>query len=357
MPTYNIFDLLKSVPDFDGKEEDLTLFIEYIVDVRQHAEASYLRLFDLRIRHKIVGKANISLINNNNPTDWNNIKAVLKSNFCITESIESIVNKIKTSEMRTTIEEFYEYLKTLLTRLNLRAAIEENNQWYTCTNNEKMVLRIFISKLPNEAKLIQNARNPNILMKAKEILVETEYFYRYFNLSKNNTTTFYSNKYEYKNFNSNNSFGHNWNQFPQYGNLTQNRNYLARHLKSTNLGKIQNYFSNNNDFFGDANKYRNDINSQQKINCSPRYASNNNSNDNGRKFQEHFSQYKDCNSNYSHTNILPQGFSHNEYNSDQRQLSRNSNQINIEKDIQDSMNIGTLEQPNFYMTAEDLYPI
>lgn len=181
MAEYNIFEFLKSVPEFDGRAEDLTLFIQYIEEVRQHAVGAQLTLFDLRIRHKIVGKANVALINNNNPTQWGDIKHVLKTNFTITDSIESLVNKIKTAELRTTIDNFFEYIMTLLTKLNLKANMSGNEMWYTCTNNEQMVLKIFINKLPSEPKLILHARNPNSLLQAKEILVETEYFYKNFN--------------------------------------------------------------------------------------------------------------------------------------------------------------------------------
>lgn len=66
----------------------------------------------------------------------------------------------------------------MLTKLNLKTSIDiENEQWYSCRNNENMVLKIFISKLPNEPKLVLNSRNPHNLLRAKEILVETEYFY------------------------------------------------------------------------------------------------------------------------------------------------------------------------------------
>lgn len=181
MATYNIFDFLSSVPEFDGKAEELSLFIRYIEEVRQHAETPQLTLFDLKIRHKIIGKANIALINNNNPMNWDEIKTVLKSNFNVSESIEGLVNKIKTAEFRSSIESFYDYIIGLLTKLNLKASVSGNEGWYTCENNENMVLKIFISKLPNEPKLILNARNPNKLLQAKEILIETEYFYKNFN--------------------------------------------------------------------------------------------------------------------------------------------------------------------------------
>ena len=69
-------------------------------------------------------------------------------------------------------------METLKTKLNLKTSLDRNNeQWYSCTNNEKMILKIFISKLPNEPKLILQSRNPYSMLSAKEILIDTDHFY------------------------------------------------------------------------------------------------------------------------------------------------------------------------------------
>lgn len=70
MATLSVFEFLKSVPDFDGKAEELPLFIKSIEEIRQYVGGKCLTLFDLKIIHKIVNKANIALINNNSPTNW-----------------------------------------------------------------------------------------------------------------------------------------------------------------------------------------------------------------------------------------------------------------------------------------------
>lgn len=178
MATANVFDLLASIPEYNGKPEELNIFIQHIDEIRSHAMET---LFDLRIRTKIVGRANISMINNRSPVKWEEIKIVLRSNFNISESSESIVNKIKTSEFKNSIDDFYECMLRLLTKLNLKNSINREEEWYSCSNNEKMVLKIFVSKLLSEPKLVLNARNPISHLEAKEILIETEYFYKSFN--------------------------------------------------------------------------------------------------------------------------------------------------------------------------------
>lgn len=264
MASYNVFDFLKSVPEFDGKAEDLSLFIKYIEEVRQYADTQQLVLFDLKIRHKIVGNANIALINNNNPTRWEEIKYILKTNFCISESIESIVNRIKTAEFRNTIESFYEYIIKLLTNLNLKANVtEELGSWYTCDNNQKMVLKIFINKLPSEPKLILNARNPSTLLQAKEILVETEYFYKNFNVNLEKKKSFIQPPSSTNNSNNNN----NRNQNSYYNR----ENYVPRHLErasSSQTPSSENRSGNNSELnkrFNNVIPNRGELNGNDQI--------------------------------------------------------------------------------------------
>lgn len=176
MATANIFDLITSIPEFNGKPEELHLFIQQIEEVRKYVNPEFYSLFDIRVRNKIVSNASTALIDINNPSSWEEIKEVLRTNFSISESIEAIINKMKLAECRNSVNNLYDYLLGLLTKLNLKCS-NNNDEWYSCERNEKMVLKLFVGKLPSEPKLILNARNPNTLLKAKEILVETDYFH------------------------------------------------------------------------------------------------------------------------------------------------------------------------------------
>ena len=117
---FNAFDFLQGVPEFDGRTEDLVMFTKHVEEIRKFVDPSLLLLFDLMVRNKILSKANIALINNNNPSKWNETKVLLKIYFNISESVESIVNKIKVAEFRNDVGDFYEYMLKLLTKLNLK---------------------------------------------------------------------------------------------------------------------------------------------------------------------------------------------------------------------------------------------
>ena len=62
-----------------------------------------------------------------------------------------------------------------------------------------MVLKIFTSELPNEPKLVLYSRNPLSLLTAKEMLIETEYFYK----KTNDQNAHSSDNNKNKNFNYN----------------------------------------------------------------------------------------------------------------------------------------------------------
>lgn len=288
---FNAFNLLEGVPVFDGKPEELEIFILNVEEIRKFFEASLITLFDLRVRNKIVSKANIALINNNNPIKWEEIKVILRVNFNISDSVESIVNSIKTAEIKTDISDFYDYMLRLLTKLNLKTSIDKRNeQWYSCKNNESMVLKIFISKLPNEPKLVLNSRNPDSLLKAKEILVETEYFYpkksksqslslnsennnngKYF---RNNRNKSFTNSQSYsQSSNPNNNFNQDNARFVPSGQNNYGQNNNSNQFGQTNFRSFQ---GNQNNFptssqrdqnnSGNFNKIAGNINNNNNVN-------------------------------------------------------------------------------------------
>ena len=84
------------------------MFTKHFEEIRKFVDPSLLLLFDLRVRNKIFSKANIALINNKNPSKWDEIKVLLRIYFNISESVESIVNKIKVAEFRNNVGDFYE---------------------------------------------------------------------------------------------------------------------------------------------------------------------------------------------------------------------------------------------------------
>lgn len=82
----NAFKLLEGVPLFRGKAEELQIFITRIDEVRENVNQTLLRIFDIRIRYKIVSEANFVMINNGSPTNWDDIKKILRENFKVNDN-------------------------------------------------------------------------------------------------------------------------------------------------------------------------------------------------------------------------------------------------------------------------------
>ncbi|CAD7002171.1 unnamed protein product [Ceratitis capitata] len=85
MSRHTTFDLLADVPEFNGKAEELDLFILHIDELRKittTTEPSFLKLLDLRIRNKIIGSRNVNSqqldqqnpLNNNSNRNFRNMQ-------------------------------------------------------------------------------------------------------------------------------------------------------------------------------------------------------------------------------------------------------------------------------------------
>lgn len=181
----NMLDVVNSIGSYTGLPEELDLFIkqvDYVYNYIQDLDEMSKGFLELKIRQKIKDRANLILINNNNPTQWEEIKSILKENCSVNESIENLINKIKLATFKNSVEQLYDHILNLLTKLNIKSGLEDHTPaWFNCEQNEDMALKLFISKLPSEPKLILQARNPFGFREAKKILIDTDNFHRDYN--------------------------------------------------------------------------------------------------------------------------------------------------------------------------------
>lgn len=259
MADVNLLSLVDGVSDFTGLPEDLELFIKRIANIYLLAgnlDERLKRILDLRIRQKIKKEANVTLINNNNPMNWPEIKLILKTSFYINESIECIIYQIKTLQYQNSVEDLYNNHVKLLTKLNIKACLSNDTPtWYDSKENEKMVLRLFTNKLPNNPKLILNARNPLTLAEAKSILIYTDNFYSVLHNNNPNvgTQNSYYQHFPRQMFNSENYGNNNMGRFERsFGNVRQyspqNFGYnTSRKFVKNNLGNFQSSFTPNSE--------------------------------------------------------------------------------------------------------------
>lgn len=82
------FKLLEDVPKFSGVADKLEMFIKRVDEIREHVDEKFIALFDIRVRYRIDDAANITLINNNNVTNWEEVKIILRENFKVYKRFE-----------------------------------------------------------------------------------------------------------------------------------------------------------------------------------------------------------------------------------------------------------------------------
>lgn len=273
MTNMELLTLIKDVQEFAGSPEELGLFIkhvDFLYEFASELNETSKYLLELKIRQKIKESANTILINNNNPIKWPEIKSILLSNCTINESVETLITQIKLLKFESSVSNLFNDCSSLLTKLNIKTGLAiETPSWFNNEQNEAMVLKLFINKLPSDPKLILQARNPSSLRQAKEILVDTDNFYRSFSQNKNRQSSFLQNNNSSQHFYSStpNSFrspGHFQNSFPRHyqqnlQNGANNRqgNYPGNsgYLRQNNSRIPRNPNANNN--FQQSNRINN----------------------------------------------------------------------------------------------------
>ncbi|XP_067638828.1 uncharacterized protein DDB_G0267764-like [Eurosta solidaginis] len=217
---------LNSVPPYDGNENALLGFVERIdlmIPTLESFPDDLQVLLIGNIKDKIVGNARRSLLINGNPHTWELVRKVLVDNHGEKNSVDEIIDKIRSCRCESTIEHFYNQLNTLLCRLN--NALQLSNTKIAGINyesNGRIALNSFKHGLPEPVKSIIVSRNPKDLKSAYDII-------------KSNGYLKYNDRHSF--FNNNNS------RYKQ-----QNRtNRFSSELYNTNNSNVQNNMSNKND--------------------------------------------------------------------------------------------------------------
>lgn len=258
-----VLDLISKIPEFDGNSSSLLYFfdrIDSLVPILTSLDSNSTTILSGFINDKIVGKARIEIQKHGRLNDWCQIKEVLKTNFAEKKSINTLIDQIRTARIRTNVEEYYNYLNNLISKINVSLMLENNNDASLIESNKRIAFDSFKHNLPEPTKSIVLSRNPSSLNEAYKIIVElghqnfgpnsTQSFYRrnnqnhFSNLRYNNNFTFNRQNHSNSNFSNqnNNSNQTNMRQNNQHRQNRQYNNTQNNHFNNTNS---QN-FSNNN---------------------------------------------------------------------------------------------------------------
>ncbi|XP_055918445.1 GATA zinc finger domain-containing protein 4-like [Eupeodes corollae] len=267
-----VLDLITKIPEFNGNTNCLVEFldrVDSIAPILTTFDETTVRMLSGYIRDKIVGKARIELQKHGRIDDWSQLKEILKISFGERLSANKLLDQIRTTRVKTTIDDYYNSLNLLLSRINNLHLINNNrNDQSVISSNNRIALDAFKNNLPEPTKSIILSRNPNTLIEAYKIIREinhqshgpngqSEYF-RPVNRSSNFKTRQENNNLQSDNINNSN----------YSGSSNCNNNYNPR-----------NYNNSNNSYSRNNNKYnsRNFNNSNNSFSNQTRQNHNNNS--------------------------------------------------------------------------------
>lgn len=245
--TLNINPLkyLEKAPIFDGKKEDLPVFIKYI-EIIMPLVATYSefekQLMGNVIRSKLVGRARQVMNMHAHLESWTGVRDMLILNFSSFESIKQLFDKLKSLQYRGDVMEFYNNIQKAVGILNQKC-IQENHAEQIVGNTETAKW-VFMNGLDDLMQTILAARNPNTLEEALHILG-----------AHGRIKTKQNNDYENKNVQKYQQNSHNMNKNNNQNNTNKNPSY-----KGKNYNSNHNNGSNNKHFipkFHSGNNFNN----------------------------------------------------------------------------------------------------
>lgn len=136
--------IVRDLPDFSGNPRDLSSWMLDVEDVLELfsdlRDTFQYHLLIKTIRRKIKGEANDALITSNTPTQWENIKEVLKLYYADKRDLMTLDNQLKSLSRNKieSIESYYSRVRELVTLIS--SAISMDDQW---RGNEVILMKLY----------------------------------------------------------------------------------------------------------------------------------------------------------------------------------------------------------------------
>lgn len=249
---FNTPDIIKNLPTFDGKCNELNSFINCVnqVAVFLPQAPENVRPFWLSaIRNKITGAANERLRLYGEPGTWENIREVLKLHFSDHRDVRTLYNQLNLLKQTGQVQTFYDQILELVTALNDKARIANNDNAVVrqaiIDRNLNEGLQVFLNGVREPLRTILLSRNPTTLNGAYAIAMQLqpELPFKPQRTPSNNFT------------NQNSRYNTNYSQ-PRYHFNNPN------HFNNNNPNQSHNHFNNHNQFpnFNNPNHFPNQFN-------------------------------------------------------------------------------------------------
>lgn len=167
----NPLKYLEKAPIFDGKKEDLPVFLKYmevimpLVDTYSEFDK---QLMGNVIRSKLIGRARQVMNMHAHLESWTEVKNMLILNFSSFESIKQLFDRLKSLQYNGDVMEFYNNIQKTVGILNQKCIQEGHAE--QIVGNTETAKWVFMNGLDDLMQTILAARNPNTLEEALHIL-------------------------------------------------------------------------------------------------------------------------------------------------------------------------------------------
>lgn len=217
---------------FDGRPEDLPIFIaniEDIIPVLNSYNAAGQTMLINTIRSKLIGRARQIIEIHTHLNTWTAIKNLLVTNFSSFKSSQQLHEDLRSTTFKTNVLEFYNEIQHKLSTLNQKC--KQENNLLDIVLNIQTALKTFKNNIGEPMKSILYARNPDTIERALHILSEGGYLYnrdRPYNNQTDNRNYFQNKtpqRQEQKMYNNHNRNFNNYNRNNyQHNNYAQHSN-------------------------------------------------------------------------------------------------------------------------------------
>ncbi|XP_055915330.1 GATA zinc finger domain-containing protein 14-like [Eupeodes corollae] len=245
-------DLISKLPEFDGNNKCLIEFLDrvdsisFMVNSFEDAARAVLTGY---IKDKVTGKARGQLQKHGRLTTWSEIRDVLKNDFGERLSVEKLIDSIRTARVVTNIEDYFNKINNLLSRINNAYLLNNNGNdiSHMIESNNRIALEAFKNNLPEPTKTIILSRNPNSLRNAFKIILEVNHQ----RMGPNNRF---------------NGLGNSQNNFYSSGQNTRSNQASQSSQNNCNNSTRQSFQNNNLNTNRQNNNYGSGSNSRQNFN-------------------------------------------------------------------------------------------
>lgn len=243
----NPLKYIERLQSFDGKPEDLAIFIQNVDDIiptlREYNDQGQRMCINV-LKSKFVGRAKQAIEIHSHLESWDDIKDMLLKHFSGFENSFQLYDDLRASQFRGDVINFYNYIQKTLSMLNQKSLQE--NKASEIPQNAKTALNIFKERLPVHMRTILYALKPTSMQEALHELTSAGFVTR-------------QGQSENKKSNLNEPRQQNKNPFRQNptNNNFQGNNNFQNNFQNRNNNNFRTNFQNNR-----SNNFRQDNYSQ-----------------------------------------------------------------------------------------------